>query len=68
MEDKHLNNEQICNCAEAIRNGTFHLMDDNIHDHLAECDKCANEVNKISTIIEEEQALLVIENAKKKKA
>lgn len=56
--NKHLSEQEIALCAEAIVNGTFSQLDEKYQKHLSECDICANEVNMVSSICEEEKIML----------
>lgn len=50
-ENKHLTEEQIAQCADAIVDGRFGLLDGSLRQHLAVCDECASEVLSVSDIV-----------------
>ncbi len=50
-ENKHLTEEQIAQCADAIVDGKYGLLDNYLRQHLAVCDECASEVLSVSDIV-----------------
>lgn len=47
---KHLTNEEIAMCADAINDGTFAQLPQRLRSHLQECDQCAEEVINVAEI------------------
>lgn len=60
---KHLTEEQIAFCAEAINSGKYSSIANNIQDHLIQCNECASEVVMVAEISGE----MNFEELKKKK-
>ncbi|MDY0280501.1 MAG: hypothetical protein RBR35_08060 [Salinivirgaceae bacterium] len=60
---KHLTEEQIAFCAEAINSGKYSSIANNIQDHLIQCNECASEVVMVAEISSE----ISFEELKKKK-
>lgn len=50
-ENKHLTEEQIAQCADAIVDGKYGTLDNYLRQHLAVCDECASEVLSVSDIV-----------------
>ena len=47
---KHLTEEQIAFCAEAVNSGKYYFVAKNIQDHLMQCNECASEVVMVAEI------------------
>jgi len=64
VEIKHFSEQEITLCAKAIVSGTFKQMDSYYNNHISDCCDCANQVTKVSSILEVENILVSELNAK----
>jgi len=51
--EKHLTEEEVARCADAIREGSYKDLPLSLREHLAECDNCANEVSLVAEFLHE---------------
>lgn len=51
VQDNHLTEEQVAQCADAIIDGKYKSLDLNLRKHLILCDECAAEVLSVTDIV-----------------
>ncbi|GEM_PF-752245 len=52
-KDQHLSIEQVAICSDALNDGTYFQLHEDIRHHLQECDSCAEEVLNVAEIVSE---------------
>ena len=55
---KHLTEEEIAMCAEALEKGSYHSMPYEVREHIAHCDQCADEILTVADIASDEELKL----------
>jgi hypothetical protein len=65
---KHLTEEEIAICAEALDKGNYQSLPHNIREHVAHCDQCADEILMVADIAKDKDLFLKPEAPKKDKA
>ncbi|PWD97647.1 hypothetical protein [Marinilabilia rubra] len=64
---KHLTEEEIAMCAEALENGNYQSLPRYIREHVVQCDECAEEILTVADIVHSEQLKITPEVEKKDK-
>ncbi|MGE0079577.1 MAG: hypothetical protein AB7S48_17080 [Bacteroidales bacterium] len=50
---EHLTEQEIAQCADAIREGSYASLPHAVREHVANCDECANEIAMVAEIVNE---------------
>lgn len=65
---KHLTEEEIAICADALDNGNYQSLPHSIRNHVAHCDQCADEILLVADIAGDKELTLTPEAPKQDKA